>query len=115
MTARAPLALLASRIRHEERRIIAALERHGVSYEQVDTRTLHSGTGELRWPVVLVREIGSVRARYAAWTLEAEGSRVLNSAQAIELCGDKWGTSVALRAAGVATARAASAVTPQPS
>jgi len=113
MTARAPLALLVSRVRHEERRLIAALERHGARYEQVDTRTLHSGTGQLRWPVVLVREIGSVRARYAAWTLEAEGSRVLNSAQAIEVCGDKWRTSVALMAAGVVTPRTASAMTPE--
>src|SRR6185437_15070869 len=113
MTARAKLAVLASRVRHEERRIMATLERHGVEYQQVDTRTLHSNSGERRWPVVLVREIGSVRARYAAWTLEAEGSRVLNSAQAIDLCSDKWRTTLALRAAGVPHPETALALTPQ--
>jgi [lysine-biosynthesis-protein LysW]---L-2-aminoadipate ligase len=92
---------------------MAALERHGVEYEQVDTRTLHGGSGNQRWPVVLNREIGSVRARYAAWTLEAEGSRVVNSAHAIEVCGDKWRTSLALHAAGLPTPRTAIAMTPQ--
>jgi len=92
---------------------MAALDRHGVRYEQVDTRTLYSYGGQLRWPVVLVREIGTVRARCAAWTLEAEGSRVLNSAQAIEICADKWRTTLALQAAGVATPRTAIAMTPE--
>lgn len=115
MTAQARLALLASRIRADERRIMAALERRGVRYEHVDTRTLHGGSDSQRWPVVLNREIGSVRARYAAWTLEAEGSRVLNSAHAIEVCSDKWRTSLALRAAGLPTPRTAVAMTPEAS
>ncbi len=113
MTAHAQLALLLSRARYEERQIMAALERHGVAYEQVDTRTLHGGLADRRWPVVLDREIGSVRARYAAWTLEAEGSRVLNSAATIDLCSDKWRTSLALRSAGVATPRTMLALTPE--
>ena len=92
---------------------MATLERHGADYEQVDTRALHGGSAERRWPVVLDREIGSVRARYAAWTLEAEGSRVLNSAQAIDVCSDKWRTSLALRAAGVPSPQTAIAMTPQ--
>lgn len=92
---------------------MAALERHGVEYEQVDTRTLHGGLRDRRWAVVLDREIGSVRARYAAWTLEAEGSRVLNSAKTIDLCSDKWRTSLALRSAGVSTPAAMIAMTPE--
>jgi len=113
VTTHAQLALLVSRVRYEERQIMAALERHGVEYEQVDTRTLHGGLADRRWPVVLDREIGSVRARYAAWTLEAEGSRVLNSASTIDLCSDKWRTSLALRSAGVATPRTMIALTPE--
>jgi [lysine-biosynthesis-protein LysW]--L-2-aminoadipate ligase len=113
MTAHAQLALLTSRVRTEERQIIAALERRGVGYEQVDTRTLHGTSADRRWPVVLNREIGSIRARYAAWTLEAEGSRVLNSAHAIDLCADKWRTSLALRTAGLPTPRTAIAMTPE--
>ncbi|MBV9823196.1 MAG: RimK family alpha-L-glutamate ligase [Actinobacteria bacterium] len=107
------LAVLASRVRTDERRILAALDRRGVAYQQVDTRTLHGGSGRQRWPVVLNREIGSVRARYAAWMLEAEGSRVLNSAHAGELCADKWRTSTALRAAGLPIPRTALALTPE--
>lgn len=113
MTAHPQLALLLSRARYEERQIMAALECHGVAYEQVDTRTLHGGLADRRWPVVLDREIGSVRARYAAWTLEAEGSRVLNSAATIDLCSDKWRTSLALRSAGVTTPRTLLALTPE--
>jgi [lysine-biosynthesis-protein LysW]--L-2-aminoadipate ligase len=113
MTARAELALLASRVRSDERRIMAALERRGVRYQQVDTRALHGGSGSQRWLVALNREIGSVRARYAAWMLEAEGSRVLNTAHASEVCADKWRTSVALRAAGLPTPRAVLALTPE--
>ena len=113
MTAHAQLALLVSRVRYEERQLLAALQRHGVKYEQVDTRTLHGGLQDRRWPVVLNREIGSVRARYAAWTLEAEGSRVLNSADTIDLCSDKWRTSLALRTAGVSTPPTMMAMTPE--
>lgn len=92
---------------------MAAFERHGVEYEQVDTRTLRGGLTDRRWSVVLDREIGSVRARYAAWTLEAEGSRVLNSAATIDLCADKWRTSLALKAAGVNTPATMIALTPE--
>src|SRR3954452_18297104 len=97
----ARLALLASRVRVDERRLLTALEHRGIAYQQVDTRRVCGAFGPARWPVVLNREIGQVRARYAAWTLEAEGSRVLNSARAIEVCGDKWRTSMALQAAGL--------------
>lgn len=113
MSGSTDLALLASRVRTDERRIMAALERRGVNYSHVDTRTLHSGFGRRRWPVVLNREIGVVRARYAAWALEAEGSRVLNTASAIEVCGDKWRTSMSLQAAGLPTPRTAIAMTPE--
>ena len=112
MTAQAELALLASRVRADERRIITALERRGVRYQQVDTRTLRTSFGGCRWPVVLNREIGHTRALYAAWALEAEGSRVLDSARAIEVCGDKWRTSMALHAAGLPTPPTALALTP---
>ena len=57
MTERAQLALLASRVRTDERRLMAALERRGVGYEQVDTRTLHGDSEDRRWQLVLNREI----------------------------------------------------------
>lgn len=109
-----PIGIVASRVRLDEKRIMAALDRRGVGYEYVDGRTCwyQLGDGAARWPLALNREIGQVRAAYAAHGLEAAGVQVINSAGAIELCGDKWRTSVALRQAGLPVPRTALALTP---
>ncbi len=62
---------------------------------------------------VLNREIGQVRAVYAARTLEARGALVLNDSASIEVCGDKWRTSLALAAGGLPVPRTAIGLTPQ--
>jgi [lysine-biosynthesis-protein LysW]--L-2-aminoadipate ligase len=62
---------------------------------------------------VLNREIGQVRALYAARICEALGMPVLNSAAAIQACGDKWQTSQALAAAGLPAPRTALGLTPE--
>jgi [lysine-biosynthesis-protein LysW]--L-2-aminoadipate ligase len=109
-----PVGIVASRVRLDEKRIIAALDHRGIGCEYVDSRTCRYELGEdkARWPLALNREIGQVRAAYAAYGLEAAGVRVINSAAAIELCGDKWRTSMALRAAGLPVPRTALALTP---
>lgn len=113
-TSGAGIAILASRVRPEEKRILTALERRAVGYRQVDTRALWSGpTGPAPWPVVLNREIGHARAVNAARLLEAQGALVVNSAAAAEVCGDKWRTSVVLAEAGVPAPRTALALTPR--
>ena len=114
----AGIALLASRIRGEEKRIMAAFERRGVPASQVDPRRLRfaldaGGASRQPWSVVLNREISASRARHAARTLESTATLVLNSAAAIELCCDKWLTSLALRRDGVPTPRTALALTPE--
>ncbi|MQY12868.1 Alpha-aminoadipate--LysW ligase LysX [Streptomyces sp. RB5] len=111
----APFGVLASRLRTDEKRVLEALERRRMPYEFVDSRALWRDLADTtaRWPVVLNREIGHTRALYAARALEAAGCTVLNSARAIELCGDKYLTSVALRDAGLPTPRTALALTPQ--
>lgn len=115
----ASIAVLASLIRADERRLLAALENRGVRCEQVDCRTLWSTAGgpaggaARRWRGVLNREIGQVRAAYAARMLEAADVPVLNSAAATEICGDKWRTSLALAAAGLPTPRTALGLTPE--
>ncbi len=127
----ADIAVLASGVRADERRLLAALERHGASYQYVDTRELwdtangrlglrsrgeprgRAPTGRARpWRAVLNREIGQVRAACAARMLESVGVPVLNSAAAIQTCGDKWQTSLALAAAGLPTPRTALGLTP---
>lgn len=112
----APFAVLASRLRADEKRILEVFDRRGVRYEYVDTRMLWRPLGgKPAWRTVLNREIAHTRALYAARALEAQGSQVLNSAAAIELCGDKWQTSVALQQAGLPTPRTALALTPEAS
>jgi [lysine-biosynthesis-protein LysW]---L-2-aminoadipate ligase len=109
-----PIGIVASRVRLDEKRIMAALKERGIEYDYVDSRTCRHelGADKARWPLAINREIGQVRAAYAAHGLEASGVRVINSAAAIELCGDKWRTSMALRAAGLPMPRTVLALTP---
>jgi [lysine-biosynthesis-protein LysW]--L-2-aminoadipate ligase len=92
-----------------------ALERRGVSFDHIDTRDqwFVAGRREPTWSLVLNREIGQVRAVYAARCLAAAGVEVVNSPDAIEVCGDKWRTTMALQAAGIPTPRTALGLTPQ--
>lgn len=108
------IAVLASRVRAEEKAIFAALDRRGTAYTHVDTRAMWRfapGEGQAN-SVVLNREISYTRALYAARTLEASGATVVNSASATEVCGDKWRTSMALVAADVPTPATVLALTP---
>ncbi|MEU9107555.1 RimK family alpha-L-glutamate ligase [Streptomyces xanthophaeus] len=111
----APFVLLASRMRADEKRLLDAFERRGMECEYVDSRAtwslLHRDRPEQR--LVLNREIGHARALYAARALEAAGATVVNTAAATDVCGDKWQTSVALRAHGIATPRTALGLTPE--
>jgi [lysine-biosynthesis-protein LysW]--L-2-aminoadipate ligase len=107
------VALLASRIRFEEKAILTALQRHGVVVDPVDTRSLSVMT-DRDWPgpwLALNREIGHFRALYAASSLESAGVTMVNSAAATGVCGDKWHTSAALAAHGLLTPRTALAMT----
>ncbi|MFM9701103.1 lysine biosynthesis protein LysX [Streptomyces europaeiscabiei] len=109
------IAVLASRVGADEKRLFDAFDRRGIRFEHVDTRRQWFVAGEGGWPwgLALNREIGQVRAVYAARCLTAAGVDVVNSADSTEVCGDKWRTTVALEAAGVPTPRTALALTPQ--
>lgn len=112
-----PIVVLASQVRLDERRLLEALERRGACCEHADPRKLWS-TAQARtrrWRGVLNREIGQVRAIYAARTLESQGVPVINGAAATEVCADKWRTSLALAEAGLPTPRTALALTPEAS
>jgi [lysine-biosynthesis-protein LysW]--L-2-aminoadipate ligase len=108
------LVVLASRVRYEEKRIMAALDRRGRRFEYLDPRTLFvtGGRDQHTGRYVLNREVGHFRAWYAADALEAAGATVVNSAAATHLSGDKWLTSAALLRHGLPTPRTALAVTP---
>ncbi|GLY28385.1 RimK family alpha-L-glutamate ligase [Kineosporia sp. NBRC 101731] len=109
------IAVLASRVGADEKRLFGAFERRGVPYEHVDTRrqSFVAGRRDLPWRLVLNREISQVRAAYAAHCLAAAGAEVVNSAAAIEVCGDKWRSTVSLQAAGVPMPRTALGLTPE--
>jgi [lysine-biosynthesis-protein LysW]--L-2-aminoadipate ligase len=111
----APITMLASGIRPDEKRLLTAMNRRGICCEVTDTRALWSTAGgkATRWRGVLNREISQVRALYAARTLESLGIPVLNSATAIAACGDKWQATLALAAANVPVPRTALGLTPQ--
>jgi [lysine-biosynthesis-protein LysW]---L-2-aminoadipate ligase len=109
-----PVAVLASRVRADEKRIFDALDSRGVAYTHLDSRTLWgTGTPEPPAAAVLNREISHFRGLYAARTLEASGAVVVNSASATDVCGDKWRTTLALREAGLPVPATALALTPQ--
>ncbi|MEU0009546.1 RimK family alpha-L-glutamate ligase [Streptomyces sp. NPDC006314] len=118
----ASFAMVASRVRTDEKRLLDAFDRHGLPCEVIDSRRFWqaldadpgpcAGAGRTR-RVVLNREIGHARAVYAALALESVNEVVVNSAAATEVCGDKYRTSLALRAAGLSTPRTALALTPE--
>ncbi|GAA0499186.1 RimK family alpha-L-glutamate ligase [Streptomyces olivaceiscleroticus] len=109
------IAVLASRVGADEKRLFDAFDRRGVPFDHVDTRRqwFLAGRRDLPWQLALNREIGQVRAAYAARCLAAAGVEVVNSADATEVCGDKWRTTMALEAAGVPTPRTALGLTPE--
>jgi [lysine-biosynthesis-protein LysW]---L-2-aminoadipate ligase len=112
------LAVLASRVRLEEKEIFAALERRSVRYTHLDTRQFAGAAGgpaqdTAQFDAVLCREISFSRAFYACLLLEAQGAVTVNRAEVIGTCGDKIRTSLLLAAAGVATPRTVVALTPE--
>lgn len=110
-----PLAVLASRVRFEEKAIFAALERRDVPYRHLDPRSLTvdlAGDAAIeQYRAVLCREISYSRRRYAGMLFEARGVPSVNASAVIDVCGDKVRTSIALHRAGVPTPRTAVALT----
>ncbi|ONK10465.1 RimK family alpha-L-glutamate ligase [Streptomyces sp. MP131-18] len=108
------VAVLASRVGVEEKRILSELRRRGVPSEQVDVRRLWTDarTPAGRWRLAINREIGFHRSVHTARSLHAQGVRVCNSAEATEVCGDKWRSALAFERAGLRTPRTVLALSP---
>jgi [lysine-biosynthesis-protein LysW]---L-2-aminoadipate ligase len=109
-----PVSVLASRVGPDEKNLLLALRRSGRPAEILDSSALYRAAAGPASPggLVLNREIGAVRARYAAGMLEAAGRTVVNSSAAIQTCADKWLTSLALARLGLPAPRTVLAATP---
>lgn len=110
----APVAVVASRVRMEEKLILGALERRGVAYVQLDERDISMPLedGERSYSAVLNRSISNTRSLYVTRLFEARGIPVVNRGAVVETCGDKILTSLALVKAGIPTPRTTVALTP---
>lgn len=107
---------MCSRVRVEEKRLLAALRQRGVDFDRLDPRTLsiELGDGSLEgYDAVLVRCLSHSRAYYLTRWLEDQGVPAVSSHHVVATCGDKMLTSAALQAAGLPTPRTVVAFTPE--
>ncbi|WP_200926491.1 lysine biosynthesis protein LysX [Sphaerimonospora mesophila] len=106
-----PIAVVASRVRREERLILESFERRGVRYEHVDPRklTVLLADGRPPYRAALMREVSHSRATSVAATFGALGVPTLNRPGVLDVCGDKLRTALAFHAAGLPIPRAAAA------
>jgi len=123
------LGLLYSRIRVDEKMLLEAAAKRGVSVETIDDRTLTwdldghgswvDGTGQRRAlepgtvGAVLERSISYWHSHYASRLLEQAGIPCVNPHEVVRRCGDKEETSLLLRKAGVPTPRTTLALDPE--
>ena len=110
------IGILASRIRIEEKMLLAELERRDLDHEIIDDRSLVLELGETPpsiWDVVIERCISHSRALAAIGILEDRGIRCVNSSHVANVCGNKLQTSQALFREGVPSPRVKVAFTPE--
>lgn len=98
------VGLLHSVVRKEEKALVQAFENlPGVSLTLIDDRQLvfQPGRKPVEVDVLLARSLSHSRNLYAVRLFEAAGVPCINSAELIDLCGDKLRTSLALEAHNV--------------
>jgi [lysine-biosynthesis-protein LysW]---L-2-aminoadipate ligase len=98
-----PVAVVASRLRTEEKRLLDELDRRRVESVLLDPRraVFHGDAGPAPYRGAIAREISHTRNLYAARLLEHAGVRVVNGSRVLALCGDKLLTTLALQEAGL--------------
>jgi [lysine-biosynthesis-protein LysW]---L-2-aminoadipate ligase len=102
------IAILASRVRVEEKLLVEALQRRGVEHEIIDDGQLlfNLAQPDERWQAydaVLSRSVSQSRGLAVSYMLEHWGIPIYNSAQVTAICNDKLLTTLALLRAGVPT------------
>src|SRR5215208_2461184 len=112
------VGVLLSRVRVEEKLLLAELERRGVEIVRFDDREFWldlaaPNASMLRCDVVLERCINHLRALYTLRVLNDWDVPTVNTYEVASICGDKLLTSTALERAGIPTPRTLIAFTPE--
>ncbi|MEI8306465.1 MAG: lysine biosynthesis protein LysX [Chloroflexales bacterium] len=109
------IAVLASRVRAEEKLIFTELERRGIDYVKIDDREQIFDLHQREYPfdVVLERCIQHGRAMYMLKIFNDAGVPTVNTYHVASTCGDKFLTTQALVHAGVPTPANVLAFTPE--
>lgn len=104
MTAQIKVGIIASRIRVEEKHLLAAFEARGISVTVIndDDLILPVDMKPLDYDVILERSVSTSRGLYALRMLETAGNLTINSYNTANTCADKLLTTTALQKAGVA-------------
>lgn len=109
------VGVLMSRVRIEEKLLLAELELRNVEIVRIDDRTLKLDLHEpiVHCDVVLERAINHLRALYTLRILNDWGIPTVNSYEVANICGDKLLTTAALVRHGVPVPRTKIAYTPE--
>lgn len=103
------IGVLLSRVRVEEKWLLEALEKRGVSYDRIDDRELDFDLNDssrwMEYSVILERSLSYMRGLYATQILNAWGIPTVNMSHVAAICGDKLATSSALARVGIAQPR----------
>jgi len=107
MSAPPRIAILASRIRAEEKYLLESFRQRGVEPTLLndDELIFNIGSGPLPYDAILERTVSTSRGLYALRMLEAMGNTVINRWATANTCADKLLTTVALQEANVAQPR----------
>jgi [lysine-biosynthesis-protein LysW]---L-2-aminoadipate ligase len=107
------IGVLFSRLRVEEKWILAALERRGISYDRLDDRQVSFDIEKpgrwLKYDAILERSISYTAGLYVLKILDSWGIPSVNTLRVAEICGDKLASSAALAKAGVPQPRCVAA------
>jgi [lysine-biosynthesis-protein LysW]--L-2-aminoadipate ligase len=110
------IGVLASRVRVEEKMILAGLRERGADFDRIDPRGVTAdlnGQGWDEYGAVLVRCLSHSHAFYLTRWLADRGIPAVSPHETVATCGDKVLTTAALRAAGVPVPRAVVAFSPE--
>lgn len=101
------IAVVYDRLRPEEKMLFEAFERQGVAFDKLYAPQLvcdFSALSELpHYDVILERCVSQTRGLAVSRIFTTLGTRVLNTPEVIEVCGDKLAANAALARAGVPT------------